>query len=229
MLLARENSVAPTGQQPTGLSVHSAQWSQGEFSRCSARLVSGLCTLLWPLVPLVFFSTLRNPDSWKGSTTIVVDRFQRNEGEELAAPRFQFGNSSRPLKGTAEHTRGKVQQAVRNWWKSLHSVEEITVIMAASEDSAAIPCLGAGGMRAEARRDFGDLGRTAEVRGPRRSGFSLQKEEPGSAPCWEMPPPHGEEDICREDTACLKEQLFPHWFLRWLTQLFRCASKSAMF
>lgn len=114
----------------------------------------------------------------------------------------------------AEHTRGKVQQAVRNWWKSLHSVEEITVTRAASEDSAAIPSVGAGGMRTEALRDFGDLGRTVEVRGPRHSRLSLQKEEPGSAPCWEMPPPHGEEDICTEDTACLKELLFPHWFLR---------------
>ena len=68
----------------------------------------------------------------------MVDRFQRNKGEDLAGARFPFSNSSRPLKDVAEQTPGRVQQAVRNWWESLHTVEvEAIPVTSASEDLAA--------------------------------------------------------------------------------------------
>ena len=69
---------------------------------------------------------------------IVSDVFQRNRGEDHAGPRFKFYSSSCPLKETVEQTQGKVQQAIRDWWKFFDMVEEITNITAASEGLATV-------------------------------------------------------------------------------------------
>lgn len=44
-------------------------------------------------------------------------------------------------------------------------------------------------------------------------------------PLPETPLLHSKEDAYNQDTACLKELLFPHWFLRELTQLLTFAEQ----
>lgn len=62
----------------------------------------------------------------------------KETGEDHAGPHCKFYSDSCPLKDTVEQTPGKVQQAIRNWWKSFDIVEEHTCIIASWGDLAKI-------------------------------------------------------------------------------------------
>ena len=69
---------------------------------------------------------------------MVLDLLQRNKGEDHAGSHCKFYSNSCPLKDMVEQTRGKVQQAIRNWWKSFDIVEEIRNITTALGDLATV-------------------------------------------------------------------------------------------